>query len=75
MCFFQIVCVFFFFRSAIQRPHTAGMPKSASSNSMVRKEFQLDIEDDKRPSNMEMPELIHYDLDYLLQPVELPKIK
>lgn len=67
--------IFLFPRSAIQRPHTA-MPKSASSNSMVRKEFQLDIEDDRKTTNMEMPQLIQYnDLDYLLQPVQLPKIK
>lgn len=43
---------------------------------MVRKEFQLDIEDDSNKENYQMPQLIqHSDLDDLLQPVELPKIK
>lgn len=63
-----------FLRPQIQRSNT-GIPKSQSTN-MVRKEFQLDIEDDSNKENYQMPQLIqHSDLDDLLQPVELPKIK
>ena len=51
------------------------MPKSQSTN-MVRKEFQLDIEDDSNKENYQMPQLIqHSDLNYLQQPVNLPKVK
>ena len=52
------------------------MPKSASANSM-KKQIHLDIEDEDKPSKMDMPQLIqHSDLDELLQqPVQLPKIK
>lgn len=58
----------------IQRSAT-GIPKSQSSNT-VRKEFQLEIEDDSNKENLQMPQLIqHSDLDDLLQPIELPKIK
>ncbi|XP_060608176.1 cytoskeleton-associated protein 5-A-like, partial [Ruditapes philippinarum] len=58
----------------IPRSNT-GIPKSQSTN-MVKKEFQLDIEDDSNKENYQMPQLIqHSDLNYVLEPVNLPKVK
>ncbi|KAL4225289.1 Cytoskeleton associated protein 5 [Mactra antiquata] len=58
----------------IQRSMT-GIPKSQSSNTM-RKEFQIDIEDDSNKENYQMPQLIQFSgLDDLLQPCEMPKKK
>lgn len=75
VCYFN--AMLYNYRPQIQRANT-GFPKSQSSN-VVSDEYKLDIGDDwnkENVSDLRPPKLLNLgDLDYMLSPVELPKLR